>query len=454
MEGVLTLVTKRYHEIRDPIHGFIKLDSYERCVLDSPPVQRLRNIHQLAMSYLVYPGATHKRFEHSLGVMELAGRVFDVVTAQENIHASVQKTVLNLTDDEKLYWRKVLRMAALCHDIGHLPFSHAAEIELLPTGRSHESITVDLIQGDLMAEIWESMRPRPAPLDIAKVSVGPEYLSKEEFTDWERLLYEIIGGDALGVDRMDYLLRDSHHAGVGYGRFDHYRLIESMRILPASVQSDELALGIEAGGIHSTEALLLARYFMFMQVYHHHVRVAYDLHLEEFLKQWLPGGQFPERWESLKDLNDIQVLSAIAESAQDRFADGYDPACRIVNRGHFRLAYTPTLADKELFADKELSADKPLNYPVLVVADACAKKYGPDKVLQQSFAPKSDPVYDFPVTDSGGTIESSLDLSVALNQIPGVDVGYVLIDPENVVEARRWLQSEKDSILSSAASGG
>ena len=306
-EGVLTLVTKRYHEIRDPIHGFIKLDSYERNVLDSPPVQRLRNIHQLAMSYLVYPGATHKRFEHSLGVMELAGRVFDVVTAQENVHESVRSVVLNFTELEKLYWRGILRMAALCHDIGHLPFSHAAEVELLPRDRSHESITADLIRGDLMAKVWSAMVPPLDPLHIAKVSVGQKYLPKEEFTDWERLLHEIIGGDALGVDRMDYLLRDSHHAGVAYGRFDHYRLIESMRILPASEQSDALALGIEAGGIHSAEALLLARYFMFMQVYHHHVRVAYDLHLKDFLKQWLPKGQFPEDWGGLKDLTDIQV---------------------------------------------------------------------------------------------------------------------------------------------------
>ena len=186
------------------------------------------------MSYLVYPGATHKRFEHSLGVMELAGRVFDVVTGPDNIHESFRKTVLNFTEDEKTYWRKVLRMAALCHDIGHLPFSHAAETELLPRGRSHESITVDLILGDLMAEIWNSMTPPLRPLDIAKVSVGQKYIPGEEFADWEKLLYEIIGGDALGVDRADYLLRDSHHAGVAYGRFDHYRLIESMRILPAS----------------------------------------------------------------------------------------------------------------------------------------------------------------------------------------------------------------------------
>ena len=79
------------HEIRDPIHVFVRLDSQEREVLNSRPFQRLRHIHQLALTYLVYPGATHKRFEHSLGVMELAGRVFDVVTASGNVTDQIRR---------------------------------------------------------------------------------------------------------------------------------------------------------------------------------------------------------------------------------------------------------------------------------------------------------------------------------------------------------------------------
>ena len=171
------MTSKRYHEIRDPIHDFIRLDSEQRRVLDSPHMQRLRNIHQLAMSYLVYPGATHRRFEHSLGVMELAGRVFDVVT---NVNRGMHPSALNLINSvpgEMSYWRNVVQMAALCHDIGHLPFSHAAEGELLPEGRSHESITAKLILGDSMSAIWNSMRPRLDPMDIAKVSVGQEKIT-------------------------------------------------------------------------------------------------------------------------------------------------------------------------------------------------------------------------------------------------------------------------------------
>src|SRR5205823_6053140 len=135
------------------------------------------------------------------------------------------------------------------------------------------------------------------------------------FTVWEAILAEIIVGNSFGVDRMDYLLRDSYHAGVAYGRFDHYRLIDTLRILPKPLgetppagqeaQPDEgappsprapapgePALGVEAGGLHSAEALLLARYFMYSQLYFHPVRRIYDLHLQQFLKEWLDGGRF------------------------------------------------------------------------------------------------------------------------------------------------------------------
>ena len=100
-------MVKNIHEIRDPIHVFIRLDSDERKVLDSPPFQRLRHIHQLALTYLVYPGATHKRFEHSLGVMELASRIYDVVTEPENIYQeskSVRNIIPKYREFEHLKW--------------------------------------------------------------------------------------------------------------------------------------------------------------------------------------------------------------------------------------------------------------------------------------------------------------------------------------------------------------
>src|SRR5262249_33229278 len=180
-----------------------------------------------------YPGATHKRFEHSLGVMELAGRVFDVIT--ENATGDIRAQLPPLKNsDEVRYWRRVLRLAALCHDVGHLPFSHAAEQQLLPDGCDHERLTRTIISCDEMKAIWARITPPLRSEDIVKLAVGPKKAKDLVFSDWEAVLSEIIVGDAFGVDRMDYLLRDSHHAGVAYGRFDHYRLVDTLRIFPTT----------------------------------------------------------------------------------------------------------------------------------------------------------------------------------------------------------------------------
>jgi len=316
-------MSKTFHEIRDPIHVFIKLDSHERRVLDSRPFQRLRSIHQLALTYLIYPGASHKRFEHSLGVMELAGRVFDVLTA-ESASDDIKKHLPQLADPDGLrYWRKVLRMAALCHDIGHLPFSHAAEKELLPDGWDHERMTRELLLSKEMREIWESLTPPLRAEDIVKLALGPKKAADLQFNDWEAILSEIIIGDAFGVDRMDYLLRDSYHTGVTYGRFDHYRLIDTLRILPMppsneqEEQSFEPTLGVDVGGLHAAEALLLARYFMFTQVYFHPVRRIYDIHLKDYLQNWLPEGRFSTAVDAHMSLTDNEIISALRKAAHD-----------------------------------------------------------------------------------------------------------------------------------------
>lgn len=262
-------MAKYTHEIRDPIHAFVRLDTHERSVLDSRPFQRLRNIHQLALTYLVYPGATHKRFEHSLGVMELAGRVYDVITDPENTtthSSSISEIIPKIDSDEHRYWRRVLRMAALCHDIGHLPFSHAAEHDLLPEGKSHEDVTIDLINSEEMRSIWEGMKPPLNSVDITKLAVGKKKLPDKQFSLWEAILSEVVVGDAFGVDRTDYLIRDSLHTGVDYGRFDYHRLVDTLRILPSTDDpkaGQEPMLGIQEGGLRAAEGLIIARYFMY-----------------------------------------------------------------------------------------------------------------------------------------------------------------------------------------------
>ncbi len=437
-----------YQEIRDPIHVFVKLDDDELKVLNSAPVQRLRNIHQLAMSYLVYPGATHRRFEHSLGVMELAGQVFDVVTHEANLVDQVRDEIGGqlLKSDERLYWRKALRMAALCHDIGHLPFSHAAEESMLPEGWSHEHISARLILGEEMKSIWESMRPPLNALDVAKLAVGEAKMAKihpeTRYSTWESLLYEIIGSDTLGVDRMDYLLRDSLHIGVAYGRFDHHRLIDSMRMLPTHQGSPEPTLGITHGGIHTAEALLLARYSMFMQVYYHRTRLAYDCLLADFLKEWLPGGQFPDNISTLNRVTDNTVLQAIDDSAWSPQKPGHVPARRILHREHFRQLYRESPTDWKQVEDSQATN------PAKLVYDACVNEFGTDN-LRYVATTQNEPDLHFPVLDSDRRITPSTANSETLNRIPVARHGFVLIAPDLVDAAKEWLETQKTDIISS-----
>jgi hypothetical protein len=437
-------MTKNFHEFRDPIHIFIKMDLTEKRVLESLPFQRLRYIRQLSTTYLLYPSANHTRFEHSLGVMELASRVFDAITNPDNLHKEIGTLIPEIHDeDAKRYWRRVIRMAALCHDIGHLPFSHAAESELLPKDWDHERITKELILSPEMKKIWSAIKPPLTPEDIAKLAIGPKKMNTEPFTDWEALLSEIIVGDSFGVDRMDYLLRDSHHIGVAYGRFDHYRLIDTLRILPVppegpkeNGQSKETTLGIEQGGLQSAESLLLARYFMFSQVYYHRVRRIYDIHLRDFLKEWLPGGYFPTNIKDFLALTDNEVLSALYAACVNETKPGHDAARRIINRSHYKRIYEFNPDDLKINPDAAGTIYKKLK-----------DEFDENQVRFDQQKPKSS-ANNFPVLRSdNGKIVSALSLSETLNHIPTARAEFIFVDPKISKTVTKWLEKNKKRTL-------
>jgi len=430
---------KDSHEIRDPIHVFIRLDTDERKVLDSRPFQRLRHIHQLATTYLLYPGATHRRFEHSLGVMELAGRVFDVITTDEIIHHDTVRDIMP-NKDQKKYWRRVLRMAALCHDLGHLPFSHAAERELLPEGWDHERITAEIIRSKEMKGIWEDELIMPLKTEqIIKVALGPKDAEKVglELDDWETILSEIITGDIFGVDRMDYLLRDSLHAGVAYGKFDHYRLIDTLRILPKGEGKDdskEPVLGLTAGGIQSAEALLWARYFMYSQVYFHPVRRIYDIHLKDFLKEWLPDGKFSTEIEAHLAITDNEVVVGLRKAVLDDKYPGHIHAKRIIEHKHFKVLYKRNHNDQ----NKDPNA-------IEDVYKATCAKYGKDSVRCDEYT-QSGSSQAFPVEEDEKILQS-IEESATLNEVPVVATGFVFIDRDHLRSAKKWLEENRDDII-------
>ena len=428
---------KHIHEIRDPIHVFIRLTTDERKILDSRPFQRLRQIHQLAMTYLVYPGATHRRFEHSLGVMELASRVFDVITADANIHDKVRYILP--PDQKKDYWKSILRMAGLCHDLGHLPFSHGAEKELLSEGWNHERITAEIIRSDEMEKIWRKVTPPLRSEEIIKVALGAKEAKKLDLdlNDWETILSEIIIGDTFGVDRMDYLLRDSLHAGVVYGKFDHYRLIDTLRILPSSEEetgSTEPSLGLTAGGLQSAEALLWARYFMYSQVYFHSVRRIYDIHLQNFLQSWLKDGKFSTDIETHLAMTDNEVIAEMRKAALDSEHPAHIHAKRIIEREHFKVLYERNPDDQKINPNAAKA-----------VYDAACKIYGEDSLRRDKYTQEGGR-QSFPVLHRGKILQST-DLSGTLKEIPIVATDFVFIDRDHLDIAEKWLEKEHDNII-------
>lgn len=215
--------------IKDPVHGYVEVEDFALALLDSPPLQRLRYVRQLGFSYLVYPGANHTRFEHSLGTMFLA----DIACRR-----------FGLSDNERM----LVVAAGLLHDVGHGPFSHASEplMEMF-LGRSHDDIG-PVVEGD-EAGILRTWGIDPA--ELCAVVQGKHPLSG------------IIHGD-LDVDRMDYLLRDAYYTGAPYGTVDAQRLIRHLIWTPEGTFLDE-------NGVNAAESLLIARTLMRPSVYYHHV---------------------------------------------------------------------------------------------------------------------------------------------------------------------------------------
>lgn len=260
---------KPTQRIRCPVHGFIRYSVNERKIIDHPVFQRLRHIRQLAMTYLVYPGAMHSRFEHSLGVMELATQAFDLLTLRhEERLESELKEVPELSEDTLKKARQIIRLMAMLHDVGHPAFSHAAESTI--PGGGHEGLSIHIMANLLGAEIDQVFFEGASALLVRLMEKSQELTFLREFV-----------ASQMDMDRTDYLHRDSLHCGVDYGVFDSGRLIESLTVIE-NPDSGRLQLAIQRGGEHTFEALILARYQMNTQVYLHRIRRIYDYYLTEY----------------------------------------------------------------------------------------------------------------------------------------------------------------------------
>lgn len=307
------------YQFRDPIHGFIDVSDDELKIINSAPFQRLRHIHQLATTYLVYHGAEHTRFGHSLGVMHLTSRVFDSV---------VQKAPKLFSEDEQenktivAWYRQILRLIGLTHDLGHAPFSHASE-ELFENGKKHEDYTREIIFeteiADYINEIGTKFqeqfgeRYEISPELIWMIYEGKDVTNNKFITPDFFFLQSFMDGE-LDCDKMDYLLRDSHYCGVTYGQYDLDRFVSTLTVYK---KDSRLQLAIERGGIQALEEFVLARYFMFIQVYFHKTRRYLDKSLVNSLKKILPDGKYPDTITEYLQWDDNRVLDLISASSDE-----------------------------------------------------------------------------------------------------------------------------------------
>jgi HD superfamily phosphohydrolase len=217
--------------INDPVYGFLRFPEPELMhIINHPWFQRLRNIKQMGLAYLVYPGAMHSRFHHSLGACHLMGKALDELRAKD----------VAISKEEAL----AARIAILLHDIGHAPFSHSLE-HILANNTSHEKISHIIMQR--LNEETGGM------LDMAIQIFDSSFQKK--------YLHQLVSSQ-LDVDRMDYLNRDSFYTGVSEGVIGYDRILQML-----TVRNNELM--VEEKGVHSVEKFIIARRLMYWQVYLH-----------------------------------------------------------------------------------------------------------------------------------------------------------------------------------------
>lgn len=249
---------------RDPIHNMITFDKYEERVLleliDLPVFQRLKRIKQLGFSYYTYPGATHDRFSHSLGVCHLAGRMFEMLNCPEIIEF---KDEVGEHRVPKSDLKLVVKAAALLHDIGHGPFSHVFESI---TKQHHEKYTIKIV-GDAKCGVKDVLeRVQSKDLQPNIVRWVKSIINKTFPLLWVK---DIISSQ-FDADRIDYLLRDAYMCGVRYSKFDSEWIFTNMQIEKITAIGDQEGIVINAQkGIYSLESFIISRFHMYEQVYFH-----------------------------------------------------------------------------------------------------------------------------------------------------------------------------------------
>lgn len=326
--------------VRDPIHGDIKITGLLVDLLETPEVQRLHNIKQLGFAHLVFPGAHHTRFEHSLGCSMIASQIADILSFKEQ---------------EK----KLLTCAAQLHDIGHGPFSHTLESILLQRfGVDHVDLTEKLILGKY--DIFDGTEkqfisaPRVHDLldkqqvdikEIVKIIRGG--LSKKAYLS--QLLHSTID-----VDQLDYLMRDAYYTGVAYGMIDLQRLLRTMMIHKGN-------LTMMRKGVNVVENILMARALMYSSVYFHKTVRIPELMLSKALEEMPDAEPFEffrmtdaEIMISLKTMGRFQEEIVTRLKYRDLFKQAFSLSSLDLNKEEIKIVKSLENVSKRRQKEQEL----------------------------------------------------------------------------------------------------
>lgn len=315
-------------EVRDPVHGSIHILPEEAPIIRAPFFQRLRNIKQLGFSEYVFPGATHTRFIHSIGVMNIGDRAFNKLFS----HLRQDPAVLRI--------KETFKLACLLHDIGHAPLSHTTEVVMPPLKdlkipseflsesdrnsdriATHEDYTIKSIADSSFSESFKAIESsygvrRKYIADLIRGSTNePEWFTLQG-VNYFPLLHQLVSSE-LDCDRMDYLLRDSYFCGVSYGGYDLDWLIDNLEVC---IEDNKAYLGITERAVITFDDFLLSRYHMFVMVYFHYRAVC----LEQLLYKYFETS--PEEYRIPADIeqyieHDDHFLMKIMRNSKNRYAN-------------------------------------------------------------------------------------------------------------------------------------
>lgn len=305
-------------EIRDPVHGSIAIRDSEIPIIEDPFFQRLRNIKQLGFSEYVFPGATHTRYLHSIGVMHVSTLVFDSLFKHHARSVEVQRL------------SETLRLACLLHDVGHAPLSHSTESvmpqlsELRMPARfaekkdrqaGHEDYTIKAITDSQFTHAFKAVGEAHGvtPDAVAELVVGhtadPGYFTLAG-VDWFPLLHQLVSSE-MDCDRMDYLLRDSYFCGVSYGKFDLDWIIDNLK---ACNDGGRMHLGISERAVSTFDDFLLSRFHMFMMVYFHYRAVCLEQMLLRYFQAAPAEYRIPADIGAYLEHDDHHLLKVLRKS--------------------------------------------------------------------------------------------------------------------------------------------